>query len=248
MVVDPRKTTTSSSTHREVSSRLTKHHSQQHASHHNTYPRSSSSSASTSASISSPQNIKVFPFVVLAARMYEAHIMLAHLFILLNALILIPKLTIQLDSQLASQSLAWGRSNASGAAAGGALAATGFFSALTAWSLTSGILPQTIAICNKLGAIGAASTVVTFVFHDLYHREAGKRWLPGKTATRLQRVTPSSSSASAVGKDGLPASELESGLLLRGSPGGDSQPPFDQFDLGIPPCPHSVRRIPWCFF
>jgi len=179
--------------------------------------------------------------------MYEAHIMLAHLFILLNALIVIPNLTIRLDSQLASQSLAWGR--ASAGAASGALATTGFFSSLTAWSLTSGILPQTIAICNKLGAIGAASTVVTFVFHDLYHREAGKRWAAGKTATRLQRVTPSSSSsASALGKDGLPASEMESGLLLRGSPGGDAQPPFDQFDLGIPPCPHSVRRIPWCFF
>lgn len=241
-LVDQRKTTTTTSS----SSRLlaNKHHTSSHA---HTYPRSSSSSASTSASIASPQNIKVFPFVVVGARMYEAHIMLAHLFILLNALIVIPKLTIQLDAQLASQSLAWGRAaiDKSGAIGAGAVAGAGFFSTLTAWSTTNGILPQTISICNKLGAIGALSTVVTFLFHDLYHREAGKRWTSAKTATRLShRVTPSTSSAH--GKD---SNELEAGLLSRSGGAGlsDSQPPFDQFDLGIPPAPHSVRRIPWCF-
>jgi len=265
LAVDPRKIPSHVSTGREISSCLATQ--QQHASH--TYPRLSSSSASTSASISSPQTIKVFPFVVLAARMYEAHVMLAHLFILLNFLIVIPKFTTQLDAHLASQSLAWGRASI-GATSG---ASTGFFSALTAWSVTNGILPQTISICNKFGAIGVASTIITFLFHDLYHREAGKRWAPSRTSvsfsfftskysailtplfwffflgggpqTRLQRIAPSF--ASALGKDTLPSSEMESGLLPRGSPGGDAQPPFDQFHLGIPPAPHSVRRIPWCF-
>lgn len=246
MVVDQRKTS-----HREISSRLTKHQSHQHA---HTYPRSSSSSASTSASIASPQTIKVFPFVVLAARMYEAHIMLAHLFILINALMVLPKLTIQLDSQLASQSLSWGRAAVEGGTSigAGSVASIGFFSTLTAWSLSNTILPQTIALCNKLGAIGAFSTVITFLFHDLYHREAGKRWTSAKVATRLtHRVTPSTSSAH--GKDVAsmagPVNELEAGLLSRsgGAGSSDAQPPFDQFDLGIPPAPHSVRKVPWCF-
>ena len=180
--------------------------------------------------------------------------MLAHLFICINALVVLPNLTIQLDSQLASQSLAWGRAAMETSTAVGAGAATnvGFFSALTAWSMTSGVLPQTISFCHKLSALGAISTIITFLFHDLYHREAGKRWTSAKVATRLQhRVTPSTSSAHGKDKDSTaPVSELEAGLLSRAGGMGalDAQPPFDQFDLGIPPAPHSVRKMPWCFF
>jgi len=178
--------------------------------------------------------------------------MLAHLFICINFLVVLPNLTIQLDSQLASQSLAWGRAAVETSTAVGAGAATnvGFFSALTAWSMTNGVLPQTISLCNRISIIGFISTIISFLFHDLYHREAGKRWASAKVATRLQhRVTPSTSSAH--GKDStVPVSELETGLLSRagGMGASDTQPPFDQFDLGIPPAPHCVRKMPWSFF
>jgi hypothetical protein len=113
--------------------------------------------------------------------MYEAHIMLAHLFIFLNAFIVFPKLFSCLERELARQTEAWGRSSFGPSNFYTTTDDNGGRSLIFAlmgglWMEQDAIVSQTVSICNRLGAIGAASTLVTFLFHDLYHREAGKRW------------------------------------------------------------------------
>lgn len=117
----------------------------------------------------SRQRLVLKPFIILAGRMYEAHIMLAHLIILMIVLVLGPKLIDFVERQLALQGFVWGRTsllpdieNEIGA---------------TTWSFhDETLLPATMKFCQNLGAIGGFSTVVTLFLHDLYHREARKRW------------------------------------------------------------------------
>jgi hypothetical protein len=136
---------------------------------------------STSFSFSRLQKVKKYSFLVLAMRMYEAHIMLAHLFIFLNAFIVFPKLFSYLEKELARQTEAWGRSSFGPSNLYTTTDDNGGRSIIFAlmgglWMEQDAIVSKTVSICNRLGAIGAASTLVTFLFHDLYHREAGKRW------------------------------------------------------------------------
>lgn len=189
------------------------------------------------AYFSRKQSIKKLPFLILASRIYEAHLMLAHLFIFINVLVVIPNLCIQIESQLARQTEAWGRASF-GNTMNGHIGAALMGGLNLEWDAS---LSRTITLCNHLGGIGAIATVVTFIFHDLYHNEASKRW---KHSSVRKPVTPIRApdppfSQSVPSFD--PSRFLESGLS---SPFGS---PMDRLNLGIPPSPHCTRKLPWCF-
>lgn len=116
-----------------------------------------------------PQRLVLTPFIILAVRMYEAHMMLVHLFVLMNVLVLGPKLRVFLEGQMALQAFVWGRTSH--------LPVVENRVEATTWSFhDESLLPATMKFCQNLGVIGALATTFTLFLHDLYHREARKRW------------------------------------------------------------------------
>lgn len=176
----------------------------------------------------SHKKVKIFPFLILVTRVYEAHLMLAHLVILINVLAIWPTISAFLHKQLALQTNAWGRSPLP--VDGGQL---GWATLALPWVHDDEIITVVTSICNKFGIFGAVASLITFVMHDLYHREAGKRWL---TATR-QPIN---------GPIALPITPSPDQLELGTFETSGTPAPFNQFDLGMRPAPSSSRKLPWC--
>lgn len=118
------------------------------------------------------------PIIFLAARIYEAHLMIVHLTIVFGVLVVIPGFLKKLESYVAYQSLAWGRSTAP--------IIPMQDSRPVVWSTApDAIVPTALMLSQRSGLVGALAAFIVFLFHDLYHREAARRWQPKKGEVSL---------------------------------------------------------------
>ena len=169
---------------------------------------------------SNNNNLRVLSITLLLLRLYEAHMMICHLVILVVSLIIWPAVQYRLQLHLVSQPSVLGYN------------LLGSGTPHTEWSLARDqVLSSSIRLSQYLSLIGSIGTVFMCICYDLYHREACLRW---DESTRL--LSKDESALMTEENDDIEASAA------------DPKPPFDPMDLGIRPSPFSRRNLPWCLF
>jgi hypothetical protein len=204
-------------------------------------------------------DLQVLSITLLLLRLYEAHLMICHLVILVIPLIVWPAVQYRLQSFMASQSNVLGY-HLSGPG-------TPHFDRIEPWSLArEQVLSSSIRLSQYLSLIGSIGSVVMCICYDLYHREACLRWdqserrdnfRTSKFATilyylpsTLSRAFSSSTqeeSTRLISKEERALMTEENNDDIEAS-AADPKPPFNPMDLGIRPSPFSRRDLPWCLF
>ena len=203
-------------------------------------------------------NIQVLSITLMLLRLYEAHLMICHLVILVVPFIVWPAVQSRLQVLMASQPSVWGY-HLSGPA-------TPHFESIESWSLARDqVLSSSIRLSQYLSLIGSIGSVVMCICYDLYHREACLRWDESATERRdnsrtskfatilyylpstLSRAFSSTQEESTrlLSKDERALMKQENDDDIEAS-AADSKPPFNPMDLGIRPSPFSRRNLPWC--
>jgi hypothetical protein len=114
-------------------------------------------------------NLRVSSIILLLLRLYEAHLMICHLVILVVPLIIWPAVQYRLQLLMASQPSVWGYSLSR--------PGTPHFDHIEPWSLARDqVLSSSIRLSQYLSLIGSIGSVVMCICYDLYHREACLRW------------------------------------------------------------------------
>lgn len=212
---------------------------------------------------SNPRNndLQVLSITLLLLRLYEAHLMICHLVILVIPLIIWPAVHYRLQLLMASQPSVLGY-HLSGPE-------TPHFDRIEPWSLARDqVLSSSIRLSQYLSLVGSIGSVVMCICYDLYHREACLRWDQSVTERRansrtskfatilyylpstLSRALSSSTqeeSTRLLSKDERALMTEENYDDIEAS-AADPKPPFNPMDLGIRPSPFSRRNLPWCLF
>ncbi|KZP01101.1 hypothetical protein CALVIDRAFT_474773, partial [Calocera viscosa TUFC12733] len=190
---------------------------------------------------------RLWPMVVLMSRLYEAHLMIAHFFLMVTLMNLYPSVvysngSFALMNFMRAPTLAWAMfrtpyagtppsavaaaASAWGWLLGGAPLPTG---ASVVWVMPD-LVAASLKLCKVLSAAGFAFSVVMVLMHDLYHREAaGVRW---------------DASARASASYCIPGEPEEEEKL--GGTDDEAALNFPPRYLGIRPHQTSRRRLPFC--
>ncbi|EJU00733.1 hypothetical protein DACRYDRAFT_100772 [Dacryopinax primogenitus] len=190
---------------------------------------------------------RIWPMLVLLSRLYEAHIMIAHFFLMVTIMNFYPSVvysngSFALMNYFTAPSLAWSMFRTPYAATppAAAVAASAWGWLLGGAPLPTGasvvwVMPDLVAAslkaCKLISGAGFAFSVVMVLMHDFYHREAaGKRW---------------DASARASASYAIPGEELDEEEKIASS-SEEAALSFPPQYLGIRPHQTSRRHLPWC--
>ena len=203
-------------------------------------------------------DLRVLSITLLLLRLYEAHLMICHLVILVVPFIIWPAVQSRLQLLMASHPSVLGY-HLSGPG-------TPHFDHIEPWSLARDqVLSSSIRLSQYLSLIGSIGSVVMCICYDLYHREACARWDESVTERRnsprtskfatilyylpstLSRAFTSTQEESTrlLSKEERALMTEENDDDIEAS-AADPKPPFNPMDLGIRPSPFSRRNLPWC--
>ena len=203
-------------------------------------------------------DLNVLSITLLLLRLYEAHLMICHLVILVVPFIIWPAVQSRLQLLMASQPNVLGY-HFSGPG-------TPHFDRIEPWSLARDqVLSSSIRLSQYLSLVGSIGSVVMCICYDLYHREACLRWdesvterrdnlRTSKFATILYYLpsTLSRAFSSTQEESTRLLSKEERALMTEENDNdieasaADPKPPFNPMDLGLRPSPFSRRNLPWC--
>lgn len=217
--------------------------------------------------------MRITPFFFLCLRLYEAHIMIAHLFILVAILTFYPTAIIsngsfsifqwpfsapKVLSNFIQDPLSALKHTTNGTA-------TGFFPmpgsidanvvGKSVYWVMPDLVKNAIQLSQRIGFLGIIASAAMCVFHDLYHHEAAVvRWRNSARAEAEYNTpgspTPSASSAltgTTIGADATPAIKTAdtSDTIVDYTKDLESAPAFNSRYLGIRPAQVHVRHWPW---
>lgn len=212
------------------------------------------------ASPNARNKLRVWRIVLLLLRLYEAHLMISHLVILVVPLIIWPAVQYRLQLLMASKTSIY---NLSGPE-------TPPLDRMAPWSLARDqVLSSSIRLSQYLSLVGSIGSVVMCICYDLYHREMCLRWVESATERRNGSRTSTFATIlyylpSTLSRALSSPTQEESTMLLSKderalmteenddddieASAADPKPPFNPMDLGIRPSPFSRRNLPWCLF
>lgn len=225
------------------------------------HPQTIVTSSHQASSNARNNDLQVLSITLLLLRLYEAHLMICHLVILVVPFIVWPAVQSRLQLLMASQPSVLGY-HLSGPG-------TPHFDHIEPWSLARDqVLSSSIRLSQYLSLVGSIGSVVMCICYDLYHREACLRWDESVTERRDNSRTSTRTSKFATILYYLPSTlsrafsstQEESTKLLSKeertlmteedddieASAADPKPPFNPMDRGIRPSPFSRRNLPWC--